>query len=682
MTEAEAAGRLAVLAGEIAAHSLAYHQDDAPAISDADYDALIRENDRLEKEFPHLVRIDSPSRKVGAPAAPGFGKVQHARPMLSLDNGFSDADAVEFEARVKRFLGLGDAPVAFTAEAKIDGLSLSLRYEDRQLITAATRGDGSEGEDVTANARTVADVPATLPADAPLLVEVRGEIYMATDAFQALNAAQADISGKIFANPRNAAAGSLRQLDTAITAARPLRFLAHGWGEMEAMPADTQLGMMTTLRGWGFPVSDTLVRCDGMAAALAVYRRILASRPALGFDIDGVVIKVDRMDWQARLGQVARSPRWALALKFPAEQATTRLLAIEIQVGRTGALTPVARLQPVTVGGVVVTNATLHNEDEIARKDVRVGDLVMVQRAGDVIPQILGFATPDAEHAALDRFAFPGVCPDCGSAAVREAGEVVRRCTGGLVCPAQRIERLRHFVSRRAMDIEGLGAKSIEEFVTLGWIATPADIFTLALHRDDLLAREGWKEKSVANLLASIDARRSQGLDRFLFGLGIRHVGEVTARDLARAFGEWPALEAALDALPAMLPAERAGFLNVAGIGPEVAAALADFWAEPHNRTQLHALLQQVQPAAVRLNTRHSAIAGKTVVFTGTMQAMGRDEAKARAEALGAKVAGSVSASTDLLVAGADAGSKRAKAEKLGITVLAEAEWLDLLASE
>ncbi len=681
MTQDAAAARLAFLAAEIARHGHAYYQQDAPAISDADYDALVRENDALEAAFPQLARADSPSRRVGAPVVSGFGKVRHARPMLSLDNGFSDADAEDFAARVRRFLGLGDEGVAFTAEAKIDGLSLSLRYEGRRLVTAATRGDGAEGEDVTANARTLADIPQDLPQGAPDVVEVRGEIYMAWDAFEALNAAQTAAGGKVFANPRNAAAGSLRQLDSGITAARPLRFFAHGWGEMAALPTDTQLGMMQALAGWGFPVSETLVRCDGMAAALAVYRDILAARPNLGFDIDGVVLKVDRLDWQERLGQVARSPRWALAMKFPAEQATTRLLAIDIQVGRTGALTPVARLQPVTVGGVVVTNATLHNADEIARKDVRVGDLVTVQRAGDVIPQILGHVTPAAEHDRLARFAFPDRCPECGSAAVREEGEVVWRCSGGLVCPAQRVERLRHFVARRAMDIDGLGAKSVEEFAALGWIATPADIFTLAERRDALLGREGWKEKSVANLLASIEARRTVGLDRLLFALGIRHVGEVTARDLARAFGSWEALEAALEALPAMPAGERAAFLNVAGIGPEVAAALADFWAEPHNRETVQALLRQVRPSPVRLEVRDSPVAGKTLVFTGTMQAMGRDEAKARAEALGAKVAGSVSAKTDLVVAGADAGSKRAKAEALGVAVIGETEWLEILAS-
>jgi len=696
LTEAQAAARLAFLAREIASHAEAYYQADSPEISDAAYDALVHENDALEACFPHLARSDSPSLKVGAPVSSGFAKVQHARPMLSLDNGFTDEDAFDFEARIRRFLTLpAESMIAFTAEAKIDGLSLSLRYEGRRLKTAATRGDGAVGEDVTANALTLADIPQTLPADAPDTVEIRGEVYMGWAEFEALNAAQAAAGAKVFANPRNAAAGSLRQLDPAITASRPLKFYAHGWGELSDMPADTQFGMMRRLADWGFPVSETLVRVEGMEAALQVYRQTLAQRPTLGFDIDGMVSKVDRLDWQARLGQVARSPRWALAHKFPAEQASTRLLAIDIQVGRTGALTPVARLQPITVGGVVVTNATLHNEDEIARKDVRVGDMVTVQRAGDVIPQILGHTTPATEHDALPPFAFPDHCPECGSAAVREEGEAVRRCTGGLICPAQRYERLRHFVARRAVDIDGLGGKTLEEFIALGWLDTPADIFRLSARAEELKSREGWKEKSVANLLASIEARRTIPLDRLLFGLGIRHVGEVTARDLARSVQGWPALEALLNQLAAHSPPpalgetaerhrkrsaqERAALVGVAGVGPEVACALADFWAEPHNRTLVHDLLGEVAASEVRLEARASPISGKTLVFTGTMDAMGRDEAKARAEALGAKVAGSVSARTDLLVAGRDAGSKRAKAEALGVEVLDEAGWLALL---
>lgn len=694
--EADAARRLAELASEIEAHSAAYYQDDAPRISDADFDALVAENKDLETRFPHLVRADSPSRRVGAAAASGFGKIRHARPMLSLDNGFSAADALEFEARVRRFLNLtAGQPLAFTAEAKIDGLSLSIRYEKRKLLNAATRGDGAVGEDVTANALTVTDIPRELPADAPETLEVRGEIYMSWEAFAALNAAQAEAGGKIFANPRNAAAGSLRQIDSSVTASRPLRFYAHGWGELSAPIADTQYDCMMRLKGWGFPVSETLIRAENMAQVLNAYNALQTARPTLGYDIDGLVSKVDSLALQERLGQVARHPRWALAHKFPAERALTELAAIDIQVGRTGALTPVARLKPVNVGGVVVTNATLHNEDEIRRKDVRIGDTVEVQRAGDVIPQILGWTGDEAAHSARAEFIFPDHCPQCGSLAVREEGEAVRRCTGGLICPAQQYERFRHFVSRRAVDIDGLGGKSIEEFIELGWLRTPADIFRLHSHAYELMGREGWKEKSVQNLIASIEARRDTGLDRLVFGLGIRHVGEVTARDIARAYNNWPGVEAMLDRLVAHAPeavlgeteekhwrrlaGDRAAIAGVGGVGPEVASALADFWSEPHNRDLVHDLLREVTPAEVRLETRESPVSGKTMVFTGTLEAMGRDEAKARAEALGAKVSGSVSAKTDILVAGADAGSKRTKAEALGVTVISEADWLEIL---
>jgi len=694
--EAGAGARLAALAVLIERHSLLYYQNDAPEIPDAEFDSMVAENKALEAAFPHLVRADSPSGKVGAVAAAGFGKVRHARPMLSLDNGFSTEEALELETRIRRFLTLpADAGIVFTAEAKIDGLSLSLRYEGRLLVSAATRGDGAEGEDVTANALTLGDIPQRLPDDAPDIAEIRGEVYMGWAAFEALNTAQAASGGKIFANPRNAAAGSLRQIDPGITASRMLAFYAHGWGEMSATPADTQYDAMMRLKAWGFPVSDTLVRVEGMAAVMAEYRRLLEARPTLGYDIDGLVSKVDNLEWQERLGQVARHPRWALAHKFPAERARTELLAIDIQVGRTGALTPVARLKPVTVGGVVVTNATLHNEDEIRRKDVRLGDMVEVQRAGDVIPQVIGWVGDADAHAARAHYAFPDHCPQCGSAAVREEGEAVRRCTGGLICPAQRFERLRHFVSRRAFDIGGLGARSLEAFIELGWIGTPADIFRLGSHADALLEREGWQEKSVANLLASIEARRTVGLERFLFGLGIRHVGEVTALDLARAFGTMDAVEAMLnalvahDALPALgetaekharrLAADLAALVGVTGVGPEVATALRDFWAEPHNRDLVLGLRKEVFPAQVLLEVRDTPVSGKTMVFTGTLDAMGRDEAKARAENMGAKVAGSVSARTDILVAGRDAGSKRVKAEALGVTVWSEAEWLQIL---
>jgi DNA ligase (NAD+) len=694
--EAAAATRLAELAQLIAHHSALYYQQDAPTLADADFDALVAENAALEARFPQLVRADSPSRRVGAAPATGFRKLTHARPMLSLDNGFSAEDAHEFEARVRRFLSLEpDTALVFTAEAKIDGLSLSLRYQGRRLVSAATRGDGAEGEDVTANARTVADIPQALPEGAPDILEVRGEIYMRWEAFRALNAQAQESGGKLFANPRNAAAGSLRQIDPAVTAARPLAFFAHGWGELSEPLADTQYAAMQRLAALGFPVSDTLRRCTSMAEVLAQWEELRERRPNLGYDIDGLVSKVDDLGFQERLGQVARHPRWALAHKFPAERALTELLAIDIQVGRTGALTPVARLKPVTVGGVVVTNATLHNEDEIARKDFRVGDIVEVQRAGDVIPQLLGWRGNPADHAARPRYIAPDHCPECGSLAVREEGEAVRRCTGGLICPAQRFERLKHFVSRRAVDIDGLGGKTLDEFLDLGWIANPADIFRLAAHAEDLLQREGWKQRSVANLLASIEARRTVSLDRLLFGLGIRHVGEVTARDLARAATSWPNLEALLDRLAAHAPepalgegeakhwkrlaTDRAALVGVAGVGPEVASALADFWAEPHNRDLVHDLLREVTPAEARLETRDSPVAGKTLVFTGTLTAMSRDEAKARAEALGARVAGSVSARTDLVIAGADAGTKRAKAEALGVRVIDEAEWLELL---
>ena len=540
-TDEDAAAELARLAAEIAEHSRRYHAEDAPVISDADYDALVRRNAELEAAFPHLIRSDSPSWQVGSAPAAGFGKITHAKPMLSLDNVFSDEEAEEFVGRVRRFLGLAaDEPVALLAEAKIDGLSASLRFEKGRLVSAATRGDGAVGEDVTANIRHVSGLVLHLPAGAPEVVEVRGEVYMRKDAFLALNERQAAAGDKVFANPRNAAAGSLRQLDPAITASRPLAFIAHGWGEMSDVPGATQSEVMAAIGRWGFDIGELRASCADMAAALAFTRGIEARRADLPFDIDGVVYKVERLDWQARLGQVARRPRWAVAHKFAAEQAETTLLAIDIQVGRTGALTPVARLQPVTVGGVVVTNATLHNEDEIARLDVRVGDRVRVQRAGDVIPQILGVVPSDAPRGPA--YVFPDHCPVCGSTAVREEGEVVRRCTGGLTCPAQRNERLRHFVSRLAFDIEGLGSERIELFAGEGLIERPGDIFRLKDHRDTLLGWKGFKDTSVDKLLAAIEARRTIGLDRFLYGLGIRHVGEVTARDLARAFGSAEAL--------------------------------------------------------------------------------------------------------------------------------------------
>jgi DNA ligase (NAD+) len=678
ISEDEASAELARLAAEISGHNRRYHAEDAPSISDADYDALVRRNATLEAQFPHLVREDSPSWRVGAPVAAGFGKVVHSRPMLSLDNVFSDDEALEFVGRVRRFLGLSaDEPVALLAEAKIDGLSASLRYEGRKLLTAATRGDGAVGENVTANTRHVAGLPMALPAAAPDIVEVRGEVYMLKSEFAALNTRQAAAGEKPFANPRNAAAGSLRQLDASITAARSLAFIAHGWGEMSGAVADTASGTMAAIHGWGFDIGTMRRSCGDIEAALEFTRDIEARRADLPFDIDGVVYKVERLDWQMRLGQVSRSPRWATAHKFAAEQAETTLLAIDIQVGRTGALTPVARLAPVTVGGVVVTNATLHNADEIARLDVRVGDRVRVQRAGDVIPQVLG-VVPGA-GLRDDAFVFPDTCPVCGAHAVREAGEVVVRCTGGLTCAAQRNERLRHFVSRLAFDIEGLGTERIELFAGSGLIETPADIFRLKDHRDTLLGWKGFKPVSVDKLLAAIEDRRVIGLDRFIFGLGIRHVGETTGRDLARALGSAEALRDV--AVAAADDAEARGRLtDIGGIGPVVAEALVDFFGEPHNLATYADLLAEVSPQPLAV-AKQTGLTGKTVVFTGALSGLTRDEARAQAEALGAKVAGSVSARTDLVVAGADAGSKRAKAEALGVQVVDEAGWLAMVAA-
>ncbi len=668
MSEAEAAARLVILAAEIARHNRLYHDNDAPEISDADYDALVRENAALEADFPHLVLAASPSRAVGAVPTSALAKVTHAKAMLSLDNAFSAGEVEAFVARVRRFLNLAEgADVALTAEPKIDGLSCSLRYEKGELVQAATRGDGSVGEDVTSNVRMIADIPARLDTDdPPQLFEIRGEVYMSKADFAALNARN-DGSGRVFANPRNAAAGSLRQKDPEITRLRPLKFLAHGWGDASAVPAETQHDVMRQIAAWGLPVSDLLIRAEAATVALDHYARIEALRADLPFDIDGVVYKVDRLDWQARLGFVARAPRWALAHKFPAERAQTTLLAIDIQVGRTGKLTPVARLEPVTVGGVVVTNATLHNADEIARLGVRVGDRVSIQRAGDVIPQVLENLTPEIERPA---FVFPSVCPECGSDAVAEEGEVDIRCTGGLICPAQRIERLKHFVSRGALDIDGLGEKTIVEFVGLGWLHSPADIFRLRTHRDDLLAREGWKTKSVDNLLAAIEAKRAPDAIRFLFGLGIRHVGAGTSKDLVRAFGS---VERIADV------ARTDDALNelsgVEGVGPVVAQSLVDFFHEEHNRAVWDDLLREVSPPVYVSTAKASSVTGKTIVFTGTLVGVSRDEAKAQAEALGAKTAGSVSAKTDMVVAGPGAGSKLKKAADLGVEVIDEAGW-------
>jgi len=677
MTAAEAATELEKLAKEIARHNRLYHSEDAPEISDADYDALVRRNAELEAQFPHLVREDSPSRQVGAAPAAHLSKVRHALPMLSLENAFAEAEVRDFIGRVRRFLNLGEeAEVALTAEPKIDGLSCSLRYEKGRLTLAATRGDGTTGEVVTANVATIADIPQRLSGGAPDVFEIRGEVYMSKADFATLNVRQEAEGGKIFANPRNAAAGSLRQKDAAITAARPLRFYAHGWGEASSLPADTQLGVMRAIAGWGVPIAADLIRVTDFDELIAHYRKIERARADLPFDIDGVVYKVDRLDWQKRLGQVAKAPRWALAHKFPAQRAETVLKAIDIQVGRTGKLTPVARLEPVTVGGVVVTNATLHNADEIARLDARVGDRVVLQRAGDVIPQIVGVATDPEAHARLAVYAFPDHCPVCGSAAVRENDEVDVRCTGGLICAAQRVERLRHFVGRQALDVEGLGGTHIEAFFADGLIQSPADIFRIT--EDALLKRERWAEISARNLVAAIEARRRPPLDRLLFGLGIRHVGQVTARDLARCFGTMDALmdtatRAATD------EAAYAELQGIEGIGPVVARAVVDFFAEPHNREVVEDLLGQVSPPPFRVETLESPVTGKTIVFTGSLEEVSRDEAKAQAEALGAKAAGSVSAKTDLVVAGPGAGSKLKKATELGVEVIDEAAWLEIV---
>ena len=671
--DAEAANRLMRLAKEIARHDKLYHDQDAPEISDADYDALVRENRELEARFPHLVRADSPSKRLGAAPTSALAKVAHSRPMLSLDNAFSDEDVYEFVGRVRRFLNLpADEPVVLTAEPKIDGLSCSLRYERGRLVLGATRGDGTTGEDVTANVRTIRDIPHSI-RDGPEILEVRGEVYMSKEDFESLNERQEASGGKIFANPRNAAAGSLRQKDPSITAARPLRFLAHGWGELSEPLAAMQLLAMKRIASLGFPVSDLLKRCETVEEALDHYRAIERARADLPYDIDGVVYKVGRLDWQERLGQVGRAPRWAIAYKFPAEKAETTLEAIDIQVGRTGKLTPVGRLKPVGVGGVIVANVTLHNRDEIQRLGLRVGDRVRIQRAGDVIPQVVENLTRDEPRPA---YLFPDRCPECGSEAVSEEGEVDVRCTGGLICPAQRFERLRHFVSRGALDIEGLGEKSIAEFIELGWLHSPADIFRLHGHRADLLGREGWKEKSVDNLFTAIEAKRRPEGPRFLFGLGIRHVGIVTARDLLKCFGTIEELRRA-----ALSEGGEAELSSVQGVGPVVAEGLVDFFHEAHNREALDDLLSEVSPKPFVSDAKQTEWTGKTIVFTGSLETMSRDEAKAQAERLGARAAGSVSAKTDLVVAGPGAGSKLKKAEELGIRVINEAEWAAIVAN-
>jgi len=681
LTPAQAEQELARLAKEIAHHDQLYYQKDAPEISDAEYDTLRQRNDAIEARFPKLRRTDSPSLRVGAAPATGFAKVTHARPMLSLDNAFAEEDAREFVARIRRFLGLKeDAAVELVAEPKIDGLSASLRYENGAFVQGATRGDGTVGEDVTANLRTITDLPKRLHGKhVPKVLEVRGEVYMRRGDFQKLNAERVAAGEPVFANPRNFAAGTVRQIDPKVTASRPLRFFAYAWGEVSEPVAETHWDFLQHLKDWGFAVNPLAKRCQDIDAALAFHAEIAAQRAELPYDIDGVVYKVNRFDWQARLGMVSRAPRWALAHKFPAERAQTILRSIKIQVGRTGALTPVAELEPITVGGVVVSRATLHNEDEIARKDIREGDTVIIQRAGDVIPQVVA-VVPEKRPRGSKPFVFPDRCPVCGSHAVREEGMAVRRCTGGLVCAAQAVERLKHFVSRDAFDIDGLGDKRIEELWQEGWLKTPADIFRLGKRAAELEEREGWGKQSVAKLMKAIEARRALALERFIYALGIPQVGEATARLLAKNYGS---LAAWREAMAAAQDPEGAAYHeldNIEGIGPSVAADLIAFFGEAHNLDVLDDLAREVSVQDfVQPKSSGSPVAGKTVVFTGELTAMTRSEAKARAEALGAKVASSVSKKTDYVILGADAGSKAAKAKELGVTMVTEDEWLKLI---
>ena len=694
LDEPQARTELARLAQTIAYHDRRYHTEDAPEISDAAYDSLRHRNEEIERRFPHLVRADSPSRRVGAPPAAGFAKVRHAVPMLSLANAFEAGDVAEFFARIRRFLGRGESdPVEVLAEPKIDGISCSLRYERGRLVQAATRGDGAEGEDITRNVLTIADIPDRLSAGDVLdIVEVRGEIYMSHAHFAALNERQTAAGKPVFANPRNAAAGSVRQLDPRVTQARPLNFLAYAWGEVSAPLSRTVEEVRARFAAWGFRLNEPSTVCRGLDDVLAYYEDMKTRRADLDYDIDGLVYKVNDIALQERLGYVARAPRWATAHKFPPEQATTRLERIDIQVGRTGALTPVARLAPVTVGGVVVARATLHNPDEIARKDVRVGDTVVVQRAGDVIPQIAS-VVKEKRPAESEPFVFPETCPcKLETPVVHVADEVVPRCSGELACPYQQVERLKHFVSRDAFDIDGLGTKTIEAFWQDGLLKTPADIFRLPERKAAIAKREGWGELSARNLVKAIAARRRIGLDRFVYSLGIREVGSVTAKLLARHYGHLSAWHDAMTAAarertaapearkPEAVGPTYADLCAIESIGMKIADAICEFFHESHNLEVIADLEQQMEavepvqtPAAA-----DSPVASKTLVFTGTMTRMTRNEAKARAEALGAKVAGSVSKKTDYLVAGADAGSKAKKARELGVTVIGEDDWLEM----
>ncbi|HQT78732.1 MAG: DNA ligase (NAD(+)) LigA [Rhodospirillales bacterium 20-64-7] len=679
LTEAEAAAELARLAREITHHDKAYHTLDTPEISDAEYDALRRRNAAIEARFPALIRADSPSNRIGGAPESGFAKLRHRVPMLSLDNAFDAAEFVEFCARAKRFLGRTE-PLTFVAEPKIDGLSISLTYEHGHFVRGATRGDGTEGEDVTTNLRTMKSLPQRLSGPAPALIEIRGEVFITKADFLALNQAQALAGSKVFANPRNAAAGSLRQLDVSVTAGRPLSLFAYAQGESTEPVANTHWDYLLRLRDWGFEVNPLSRRLGNEADAEAFQNEMALARSGLGYDIDGVVYKIDDLGLQRRLGFVGRAPRWAIAWKFPAEQATTVLREIRIQVGRTGALTPVAELEPVNVGGVLVARATLHNEDEIARKDVRVGDTVVLQRAGDVIPQIVSVVT-ERRPAHSVPFVFPDTCPACGSHAVRPPGEVVRRCTGGLTCPAQRVERLIHFVSRPAFDIDGLGEKTIQEFYNEGWLHGPADLFRLPQREAEIATREGWGRVSARNLSRAITARRTVPLDRFIFALGIRRIGESNAKLLARHYGSFANWRTQMLAATTVGSDERLELGSITGIGPTIAEELADFFAERRNVDTLDELAAELTiQDAVAAEAADSPIAGKTVVFTGTLETMTRPEAKARAEALGAKVTDSVSKKTDIVVVGADAGSKARKATELGVRTMTEAEWRDLVA--
>ena len=696
LTPDQARSELARLASLLQQANIDYHQNDSPSLSDAEYDRLKRRNAAIEARFPALKREDSPSDQIGAAAAEGFGKITHALPMLSLGNAFDTADVEDFEDRILRYLGINDkTKLAYTAEPKIDGLSLSLRYESGQLVQAATRGDGQVGENVTENARTITDIPQIIEG-APDVLEVRGEVYMRHSDFQALNARQAEKGAKLFANPRNAAAGSLRQLDAAITKARPLRFFAYAWGELSAPLASHQSAAIARLESFGFSTNPLTKLCPSVADLVAQYQTIMTAREALDYDIDGVVYKVDDLALQARLGFRSTTPRWAIAHKFPAEMAWTRLEAIDIQVGRTGALSPVARLTPITVGGVVVSNATLHNEDYIAGrdasggqirdgKDIRVGDLVQVYRAGDVIPKIADLDLSQRPKGSAI-FTFPQSCPECGSPAVRDPGDAVRRCTGGLICPAQGVERLKHFVARKAFDIEGLGAKQIEMFFSddLLPVREPADIFTLEARNAVSLAplknRDGWGGKSASNLFAAINERRNIGLGRLLFALGIRHLGEAGGNLLAAHYGDWASLVSALDQAAAGDGAEWDNLRAIDGVGEVMARSLINAFAPGPERQAIDRLAAHLTVQdAPKPQTDGSPVAGKTLVFTGTLEQMSRAEAKARAETLGAKVAGSVSAKTDLLIAGPGAGSKAKKAADLGVETIDEAAWLALI---